>query len=168
MNNTVVYGNIYYFKKIMPLGGTEQFLYEIAKKYKEYDILVLYEYCDPKQYERLSKFVQCKKWNPGETIYCRKAFFNYNIEPIDDIVSTENYYAFVDHAIFQELGYEPPIAHPKLNHFIAVSEYAKQKLEEYGEKLGRRIVAERCYNPLTLEPQTKKKKLVIKRIVQTK
>lgn len=156
-----IYSNIFYFKKIMPLGGTEQFLYEVAKKYKEYDILVLYDFCDPKQYERLSKFVQCKQRKPGEKIYCKKVFFNFNIDAIDDVVSTENYYAFVAHANFEELGYKPPIDNPKLNHFIAVSEFAKAKLIEYGERLGRRITVERCYNPLSLEPQPKMRRLVI-------
>ena len=40
--------NIFYFKGIMPLGGTEQFLYEIAKKYHKYDITVYYDYADKK------------------------------------------------------------------------------------------------------------------------
>ena len=73
---------------------------------------------------------------------------------INDIEAEE--YIFVSHAIYQELGYKPPIDHPKLNRFIGVSQYSCDKLEEYARKLGRNdIKAELCYNPLTLEPKEK-------------
>ena len=38
--------NLFYFRKINAIGGTEQFLYEIAKKYNDYDITVLYDEAD--------------------------------------------------------------------------------------------------------------------------
>ena len=39
--------NVFYFKSINKIGGTEQFLYEIAKKYHEYDITVYYDSWTP-------------------------------------------------------------------------------------------------------------------------
>ena len=47
--------NIFYFKKINRIGGTEQFLYEIAKKYHELDITVFYDEADIYQLKRLRK-----------------------------------------------------------------------------------------------------------------
>ena len=38
-----MYNNVFYFKKINKIGGTEQFLYEIAKKYNKYDITIIYK-----------------------------------------------------------------------------------------------------------------------------
>ena len=147
--------NLFYFKKINKIGGTEQFLYEIAKKYKEWDVNVLYDEADSGQLSRLSKLVRCKKRIPGEKYECQRAFFNFNIDAIDDVISTENYYCFISHANYEELGYKPPIEHPKLNHFIGVSQFATNKLDEYGKKLGVNIKTKKCYDPLTLEPKEK-------------
>lgn len=151
----MTYANVFYFKKISKIGGTEQFLYEIAKKYKDWDITVFFDEADRYQLRRLKKYVRCKQRVRGEKITCKKAFFNFNIDAIDDIESTENYYAFVSHANYEEIGYKPPIEHPKLNHFIGVSQFATDKLNEYGEKLGLNIKAIKCYDPLTLEEKQK-------------
>lgn len=151
----MIYSSIFYFKKISKIGGTEQFLYEIAKKYKDWDITVFFDEADKNQLKRLKQLVRCKKRIKGEKIMCKKAFFNFNIDAIDDIESTENYYAFVSHANYEEIGYKPPIEHPKLNHFIGVSQFATDKLNEYGNKLGLNFKAVKCYDPLTLEPKQK-------------
>lgn len=152
--------NLYYFKHLYELGGTEQFLYEIAKMYKDYDITILYDTAHPTQVNRISKFVRCKQRVKGEKIVCDRAFFNFNIDCIDDVISTENYYAFVAHANFVLYGYAPPIDHPKLNHFFGVSLFACDRLEEYASMMGMKIKAELIYNPLTLEPQKKIIKVV--------
>ena len=149
----MTYSNIFYFRRIAKIGGTEQFLYEIAKKYKEWDITVFYDEAEPYQLQRLRQYVRCIKRKPGEIIKCKKAFFNFNIDMIDDVEAEE--YAFVSHAIYQEIGYKPPIEHPKLNKFIGVSQYSTDKLNEYGKKLGLNIKATKCYDPLTLEPPKK-------------
>lgn len=153
--------NIFYFKKINKIGGTEQFLYEIAKKYKDWDITVFFDDADEYQLQRIRKYVGCVRRVPGEKVVCKRAFFNFNIDMIDDVESTENYYCFVSHANYEELGYKPPIEHPKLNHFIGVSQFATNKLDEYGIKLGRPIKTRRCYNPLSLEPKEKVPILVV-------
>ena len=67
--------NIFYFRVISRIGGTEQFLYEIAKKYKDWDITVFYDSADPSQLKRLRKFVRCKQRVKGEKVVCDKAFF---------------------------------------------------------------------------------------------
>lgn len=150
--------NIFYFRKICAIGGTEQFLYEIAKKYKNYDITIFYDEGDPEQLYRLRKYVRCIKHKPGEKVQCKRAFFNFNLDMIND-VEAEQYY-FISHANYEELhkvhgGYIPPIKNEKLTHYIGVSQFATDKLNEYAEKIGSRIRAKRCYNPLTLEPKEK-------------
>ena len=147
--------NIFYFKKISKIGGTEQFLYEMAKKYEDWDITVYYDEADPYQLKRLKQLVRCKKRIANEKVVCDRAYFNFNIDMIDDVESTDNYYAFVSHAIYQELGYKPPIDHPKLNHFIGVSQYSSNKLIEYGKIIGKEILPITCYDPLTIEPKEK-------------
>lgn len=148
--------NIYYFKRLYGIGGTENFLYEMAKMFgKTNDLTILYDECERSQLNRLRKLVRCKKHIRGEKIVCERAFFNFNIDAIEDIESTENYYAFVSHANFEEIGYKPPINHPKLNHFFGVSKFACDRLEVYAKRLGLDIKCELVYNPLTLEPVDK-------------
>ena len=152
------YSNIFYFFRLAPIGGTEQFLYEIAKKYNEYDITVVYDVGDLNQVKRLKKYVRCIKHKRGEVIKCNKAFFNFNLDIINDVEANEYY--FVSHANYEELnrvhgGYIPPIDNPKLTHYIGVSQFATDKLAEYGKKIGKPIKVIKCYDPLTLEPKEK-------------
>lgn len=149
----MIYSNIFYFRRIAKIGGTEQFLYEIAKKYKDLDITLFYDEADPNQLKRLRQYIRCLKRIKGNIIKCKKAFFNFNIDMIDDIEADE--YVFISHANYEELGYKPPIENPKLNTYIGVSQFATDKLDEYAIKLGLNIKTKKCYNPLTLEPVQK-------------
>lgn len=139
--------NIYYFRVISAIGGVEQFLYEIAKKYYKYDLTIYYDKADPYQLKRLENLVRCVKREKGKKVYCDKAFFNFNTDMIDDVIAKE--YIFVIHANFEELGYHPEL-HPKVTKYIGVSKFACEEFEKFtGQK------AELCYNPLSLEPKEK-------------
>jgi len=143
--------NIYYFKKISRIGGTEQFLYEMAKKYHKYDLAILYDDADFDQLMRLKKLVRCIRRKRGEKYYADKAFYNFNIEAIDQIEAEEH--IFICHAVYQELQFEPPIGHPKLTKILAVSKYAGERirLQEEVQNVDKPIV--QCYNPISLEKQ---------------
>lgn len=152
------FANIYYFRRISRIGGTEQFLYELAKKYHKYDLLILYDDADYEQLMRLRKLVPCKRRKRGETYYAEKAFYNFNIEAIDQIVAKEH--IFICHAVYQELTFEPPIDHPKLTAILAVSKYAEERIRKQEEDFGVDLPIIQCYNPLTLEPADKVLKIV--------
>lgn len=153
-----VYGNIYYFKRICRIGGTEQFLYEMAKKYHKYDLMILYDDCDFDQLMRLKKLVPCMRRKPGKVYRAKKAFYNFNIDAIDQIQADEH--IFVCHAIYQELGYQPPIDHPKIDKIVGVSKYAVSQIERQKEiqSVDKPVVM--CYNPLTLEKPQKVMRLI--------
>lgn len=153
-----MYSNVFYFSHINKIGGTEQFLYELAKKYSQYDITIFYDEADEDQLTRLKKLVKCKKRVKGEKVQCKKAFFNYTVGMIDDIEADEYY--FVSHANFQVLGYKPNITHPKLTHFIGVSNFACRQLDKMGELLKVETNTQTCYDPLTIEP-VKKPKIIV-------
>ena len=143
--------------------GTEVYLWEIAKKYYKYDITIFYDEADSFQLERLRKLVRCRKRKKGEVVKCQKAFFNFNTDMIEDIEAEEYY--FVSHANYEELnrvhgGYIPPIKNEKITHYIGVSQFATDKLDEYAQSIGSNIKTQRCYNPLTLEPKNKVMHLV--------
>lgn len=147
------FANIYYFKRISRIGGTEQFLYEMAKKYHTYDLTILYDEADFDQLIRLRKLVRCIRRKRGKTYYAERAFYNFNIEAIDQIEAKEH--IFVCHAVYQELQFEPPIQHPKLTSLLAVSKYAGERiaLQEQVQGVDKPII--QCYNPLTLEKPDK-------------
>ena len=71
-----MFSNIFYFKRICAIGGTEQYLYEIAKKYHMYDITVFYDEADMYQLQRLRKFVRCRQRIPGQIVKCENDSHN--------------------------------------------------------------------------------------------
>lgn len=139
--------NIFYFRKISKIGGTEQFLYEIAKKYRDWDITIFYQEGYPAQIKRLKEFVRVRRWKKGEKIKCDRAFLNFNAEILEDLDCP--WITFVSHANWEEIGYKPPIK--GIEHFIGVSKFSARKLEEYAKSQGRDIKVEVCYNPLSIE-----------------
>lgn len=158
MDKKKPFSNLFYFKRLCKIGGTEQFLYEIAKKYHKYDLTVMYDDAELEQLIRLKKLVRCIKRDSNKTYYAKKAFFNFNIDCIDRVVADE--YIFVCHAIYQELGYRPPIEHPKIQKIIGVSDYAVAKIIEQEKLQDVDKPVKRVYNPLTLEKPDKVVRLI--------
>lgn len=136
------YTNIFYFDRINKIGGVETFFYEIAKKYCDNDITVFYSYGDINQIRRLKKLIRVVKYT-GQKIKCKKAFFNYNLRPIENI-QAERYYEIV-HANYKDLGVYPN-THPKIDEYIGVSQNV---CDAFTELTG--LPCTLCYNPITIE-----------------
>lgn len=136
------YTNIFYFYYLNKIGGVETFFYEIAKKYCDNDITVFYSYGDLKQIQRLKKYIRVIKYT-GQNIKCKKAFFNYNLKPIDNI-EAEKYYEII-HANYKDLGIHPNV-HNKINEYIGVSQSV---CDVFTELTG--LPCTLCYNPITIE-----------------
>lgn len=137
-----MYNNIFYFDRLNEIGGVETFFYEIAKKYCDNDITVFYSYGDLKQIQRLKKYIRVIKYT-GQKIKCKKAFFNYNLKPIDNI-EAEKYYEII-HANYRDLGVRPNV-HDKINEYIGVSQSV---CDVFTELTG--LPCTLCYNPITIE-----------------
>lgn len=138
--------NIFYFRHINAIGGIETFFYYLAKKYQNKDITIYYLTGDFVQSERLSKYVRVRKYN-GEIIECDKAFFNFNLEIIDNVKANE--YIQIIHGDYKAQGIRPN-THPKINRYIGVSKIA---CETFHELTGFNI--ELCYNPLAIDDPKK-------------
>lgn len=136
------YTNIYYFRSLQRIGGIETFLYELAKKYNDYDLTIIYENADLEQLKRLKKYVRCVKYN-GEKIECEKAFFNFNVDIIDNVEAKE--YCLVVHGNYEYLNCPPPV-HPKITQYYGVSNDAS---ESYTKLTG--LPCKTVYNPLNIE-----------------
>lgn len=158
MDKNKPFANLFYFRRLMRIGGTEQFLYELAKKYHYLDIVVMYDDADIDQLLRLKRLVRCIKRETGHTYYAVKAFYNFNLEALPQIEAHEH--IFICHAIYQKIGFAPPLTNPKLTGFIGVSDYACRELKKYGDYQGVEIAPVKVYNPLTLEKPDKIIKLI--------
>lgn len=142
--------NIFYFRHINEIGGVETMFYMLAKKYHDRDMTIFFTSGDPKQIARLRKYVRVRQHFKGEKIKCEKAFFNYNLDIIDDVEADE--YVQVIHCDFKQyakIGVKPNI-NPKINKYIAVSHTAANAFEEITG-----IKPEVCYNPLLTEKPKK-------------
>lgn len=139
--------NLFYISNFNTIGGVETYIYELARKYEDYDIVVIYKTGSEEQVERLKKYVRVIKWN-NQTIKCKKAFFNYETDIIDNIEADE--YIQLIHAMFKTQGIKPRV-NPKINRYLCVSEKAGKEWEEItGFK------ATHCRNPLQITEEEKK------------
>lgn len=140
--NQPVYENIFYFNRINVIGGVETFFYELAKKYCSRDITIFYKEGDTQQVARLKELVRVVRFT-GQKIYCKKAFFNYNMDIIDNVVADE-YYCII-HADFEQFKISPPPQHPKITHYIGVTQAVCDAFTRLTGK-----PCQKCYNPLTI------------------
>lgn len=144
--------NIFYVSNFNVIGGVETFIFELARKYPNYDITVVYKTGDEKQLERLKKYIRVIKWN-NQKFKCKKAFFNYETDIIENIEAEE--YIQLVHALFKTQGLTPRI-NPKITKYFSVSERAGK---EWKELTG--IKPTVCRNPLTVTEEEKKETLYL-------
>ena len=137
-------GNAFFFFNINTIGGVETMLWEMARKYHQYDITVYYVRSDAQQLKRLKELVRCVKFEDQE-VECTNAFFNYDIRPFIDHVKAERYYQII-HANY-ELQKLTPFIDPRITNYIAVSEANAEVFRRYTG-----LECEVCANPLTIDP----------------
>ena len=139
--------NVFYVSNFNTIGGVETYIFELARKYKNYDITVVYKTGNAEQIRRLKKYVRVIKYD-AEIIKCKKFFCNYETDIIDNVEAEE--YIQLIHAMFKTQGITPRV-NPKITKYFCVSENAGREWEELtGFK------CKLCRNPLTLTEEEKK------------
>ena len=149
----IEHANIFYMPYLNVIGGTEQFIYEIAKKYNKYDIAVIYKTGHEKQLQRLRKLIPIYQYSKLEKIKCINFFCNYATD-ICNQVEAEHYIQII-HAMYKTNRVKP-VDEPLIQRYLAVSEIAKK---EYEELTG--LNCELFRNPLTFTEEDKKKPLLL-------
>lgn len=144
--------NLFYISNFNTIGGVETFIFELARKYADYDITVVYKTGAQEQIRRLSQYVRVILFR-GQKFKCKKAFFNYETDIIDNIEADE--YIQLIHACFKT-GQIPPKVNPKITKYICVSERAGK---EWKELTGLNSI--HCRNPLELTIEEKKPPLML-------
>lgn len=141
-----MYKNVFYFNFINKIGGVESFFYYLAKKYKDYDITILYRIGDQKQLRRLKQYVRVVKYT-NQKIVCDKIFFNYSLDIIDNVEAKEYYQ--VIHADYKNQKLKPNL-NSKITKYICVSKLASESFEEL---TGIKPIL--IYNPIEIEEPKK-------------
>jgi len=142
--------NVFYFQYINKIGGIETWFYQLAKKYKDYDITIYYKDGDPEQIARLRKYVRCVKYT-GQHIVCDKMFFNFNREIIDNVEAKE--YNLILHGDYKAMVKNGQLLeknvpyHEKIDHYYGVSQLV---CDSYEELKGIKPIL--AYNPFELDP----------------
>lgn len=145
--------NIFYQEHLLTIGGVETFLYELARLCYDNgrDLTIIYKTGDPEQISRIKQFCNCVPYKSLEKpIKCKRAFFNYRIDCIDEIEAEE--YIQLVHADFKDKslkGYSV-IQSDKINKYYAVS---KNNAKSFRELTGKDIGV--LYNPITIDEQPK-------------
>ena len=152
--------NLYYFHSILEIGGIETFFYYLAKKYKDWDLTIVYREGNVKQLERLRDYVSCIQYQPGMKCKCTRAFFNFNTDIIDEVTATDGYY-LVLHGDYEDMLNRKQLlrenfpGHRKITNYVGIS---KQVCEAWEIVTGKK--AELCYNPFMPDKPHKKLKLI--------
>jgi glycosyltransferase involved in cell wall biosynthesis len=131
--------NIFYFYNINAIGGIESFFWNLSQKYKDWDIAVVYQIGDEKQLQRLRNNIRVIQYK-GQQIKCERAFFNFNLDIIDQVEAEE--YIQILHGDYLAMGVKPN-THPKINRYIGVSQVVCDSFEKMTGKK-----AELTYNPI--------------------
>jgi len=144
---------IFYIRSFNIIGGVEQWMYYIAKKFgKKKDFIVLYRDGDKKQLERLAKHCRVRLYD-DEKVKCETAVFCYHFDIIDNVEAV-NYYHFIHGNIeavkklypFMELMSPPQIT----------KQYSVSKITRDGYKKIYGIDTEVFYNILDIDKPVKK------------
>lgn len=138
--------NVFWFSNLNQIGGTETFLYYLARKYSDWDITIYYNTADPLQLCRLSQYCRCVRYNGGR-IKCDRIFLAYSHDIIDNVDADE--YCFISHIDYKARKVKPPI-HPKITKYYGVSQTV---CDSWKELTG--IDMECLYLPIVLDKPKK-------------
>lgn len=141
------YKNALYFQHINTIGGVETMFYELARKYRDWDITIFYCSGSDQQIARLRKYVRVVRIpedvrNGSVKISCEKVFFNYAMA-INWFDFDESYQ--IIHADLRQQGIKAN-TDERLTGYIAVSQTVADSFEAL---TGIKPVV--CYNPIEID-----------------
>ena len=146
--------NIIYISNISKLGGVESYAYYMARKYRDYDIMVLCKIGDITQLARIRKYCPAVVHH-GEKIYCKTMIINYDTSILDYLAEGKVYMTV--HADYSQSCYKilPKWHDTRITKVLAITEHIQKILKEKFN-----VDSELCYNPLVLEEKQKRLTLV--------
>ena len=146
----IEHSNILYIRDLSPLGGVETFVWEMVKKYQDYDIAVVYKTADPKQLARLQKLCRCYE-HRQQKIICDVAIINWDTSIIDFIVESADIYQVIHGDYTNPVYTWKPLTHPRIKEYIGVTKFVA---EGFKKMMGCNNTTY-GYNPLTINEDEK-------------
>ena len=141
----MIYSNIFYIPEIKEISGITTWLNEIAKKYHDIDITIMYEKESSKnQIRKLKEYVRVIKINPNMKYKCNKLFITYFVKQLHLFEANE--IIGIVHTNFKTTGLIPYGS--RVDKVVAVSKFVANTYEELSD-----IKPIVCYNPLTMGEQ---------------
>ena len=146
----IEHSNILYIRDLSEIGGVETFIWEMVKKYHNYDIAVVYKTAHRKQLERLEKYCICYK-HTTQIIKCDVAIINWDTSIIDFIDDGADIYQTI-HGDYSNPVYTwRPLTHPRIKQYICITKHVLKTFKELmhvdNVMLG--------YNPLEIDDNDK-------------
>lgn len=140
--------NIFFVSDINVIGGVETFLWEMVKKYQNYDIAVVYKTGNQKQIDRLKKLCMVYQ-HKNQRIKCKVAIINYDVSIVDYIEEGAEIYQVIHGDYTNPVYTWRPLTHPRIKEYIGVCKY----IEDGFRKLMGLTNTSYIYNPLTIEDE---------------
>lgn len=144
----IEHANIFYVQHIHSIGGVETFVYELVKKYKDYDIAVVCKNIDIEQKKRLRKY--CKVYvHKDQQIKCNVIITNYDTSILDYVNEDAKKYTVL------HTDYSNPTERKGLPKdreditYIGITDISKKNFEKI-TGIDRTIL---CRNPLEIEEE---------------
>ena len=148
----IEHDNIIYMSDIPNIGGTSTFVLEMAKKYKNRDIAVVYKTAEDEILSKIIPYCPTYKLSEYDTIKCKVCIINYDSSVCKQVVEGKIYMVF--HGDYSHEAYTMyPEFNDKITGYIAVTDHVRKVVKKmFG------INAKVSYNPLTVD---KEKPLVL-------
>lgn len=125
----IEHSNILYIRDLSEIGGVETFIWEMVKKYHNYDIAVVYKTAHRKQLERLEKYCICYK-HTTQRIKCDVAIINWDTSIIDFIEDGADIYQTI-HGDYSNPVYTwRPLTHPRIKKYICITKHVLKTFKE--------------------------------------
>jgi glycosyltransferase involved in cell wall biosynthesis len=149
------YANVFYIPHFNIIGGIETYAYELAKKYKDKDIVFVYSdrTSDIKQLNRIRKYARViyQPFNATEKIKCDRLFVMYRSKielfEADEVIQ-------IIHADYEAQNLKPNLD-PRIKEHYCVS---KAVADSYKRISG--VDVKVAYNPLTIDKPRKILRLI--------
>lgn len=146
----IEHSNILYIRDLSPLGGVETFIWEMVKKYQNYDLAVVYKTADSKQLARLKKYCLCYQ-HKEQKIKCDIAIINWDTSIIDYIDKDAKIYQVIHGDYTNPVYTWKPLTHPRITEYIGVTKYVANGFKKM---MGSKNTTY-SYNPLTIDKDEK-------------
>lgn len=137
---------VFYISHFNHIGGVEQWVYYIVKKYGDRDITVLYKTGDNMQLRRLRKYgVKVEKYVPQKGVSCRLLVVCYDTKILNSKkVKADKIVGFI-HCDFKHYRGKP-IWHKRVQEYYACSNLTRDSFIELTRK-----PCKTMYNPIELD-----------------